>query len=307
MRIERMLLLAWRIGAAATMMSLACSSGSMKGGAGGGGGNGASGGSDTGAAGGGHPGSDGGAVGGTAGGGAAGHPGGGGVVAGAGGGGAAGHPGGGGGGVAGLGGGAGAGHPGGDGGSAAGGGSGGTAGADGGLTPSPLAFPGCLSDLLSACPVATPCVSSRNDGGLSSDGGLSLTSNVCFAAAADAGAGARATIASMLSTGYPNGDCTFTSVTVWKPDGSLCYTFEEHDPIAYDCSRALWTWMDPTGRIVATGTRDTGYHSKGQITCSWDDGATTCTGNTCCGVSDYGSPACPDGVNFLRCSAGTCP
>jgi hypothetical protein len=265
MRLDRMPLLAWRIGAAATMMSLACSSGSMKGGAGGGGGKGATGGSDTGAAGGGHPGSDGGTVGGAGGVGAAGHP--------AGGVGAAGHPAGGGGGVAGLGGGAGAGHPGGDGGSAAGGGSGGTAGADGGLIPSPLEFPGCLSDLLSAC-----------------------------------SAGARATITSMLSTGYPNGDCgNFTVVTVWKPDGSLCYTFEEHDPIAYDCSRALWTWKDPTGRIVATGTHDTGYRSKGQITCAWDDAATTCTGATCCGVSEYGSPACPDGVNVLRCSAGTCP
>jgi hypothetical protein len=197
-----------------------------------------------------------------------------------------------------------------NGGAVAGAGDRGTAGGGGGIDASPLTLPGCLSDLLSACQLVTPCVSSTNAAGDISD--------VCFAAAVDSGVGARATFTQIPSTAG-NSDCGahFSSVTVSKADGSPCYSFEQHEPLQYDCSRLTWTWKDPTGRVVATGSVDrtvptsSGYETMGRITCAGGGASATCTepysGDDCCALSPYGSPACPDGVNVASCSAGTCP
>ena len=188
---------------------------------------------------------------------------------------------------------------------------GGQSGGDGGISASPLTLPGCLSDLLSACPLATPCVHSTSDAG-------ELT-NYCFAApATDASAGAHATVTSMLNVGG-NGDCGahFTLATVAKADGSPCYSFELHEPVENDCTAHTWIWKDASGQIVATGIVQRGvyvgqpaYTNIAGITCAAGGAQTSCkdpTSGVCCGVSVLGSVECPDGVNVPACTAGVCP
>ena len=188
----------------------------------------------------------------------------------------------------------------------------GQSGGDGGLQGSPLTLPGCLSDLLSACPLATPCVYSTDDAG--------DISNYCFAAAAtDAGGGARATVISVLNLNGGNGDCGahFTLATVVKADGSPCYTFENHEPVESDCTQHTWIWKDASGQTVATGTWQRGvyvgqpaYANIVGITCAVGGAQTSCKDpppGSCCEVSSFGSAACPDGVNVTACAAGACP
>ncbi len=191
-------------------------------------------------------------------------------------------------------------------------GGGGQGGGNGGVDANPLTLPGCLSDLLSACPLATPCFYSANDAG--------DFSNVCFAAGAtDPDGGARATVMSVLNPNGGNGDCGahFTQVTVAKADGSPCYSFEIHEPVELDCTQHTWIWKDASGQIVATGGVKNGAiagvafnETQAAIMCAVGGDQTSCDGligASCCGVSPYGSLSCPDGVTVSACSPGACP
>ena len=174
-----------------------------------------------------------------------------------------------------------------------------------------LTLPGCVSQLLSACPPVAPCAYSVGDGGAAS---------VCFAVGADGGTGtdggARATFTSVSPSLSIGGG---SIVTVTKADGSPCYSFEYLTPTQYDDMVRTWTWKDATGRLVASGTLSLTpgpaageYSNVGVITCADGGAKTSCsyvlsTPMRCCDVSSYGAAACPDGVNFsATCVVGDC-
>jgi hypothetical protein len=170
-------------------------------------------------------------------------------------------------------------------------GSGGAAGTDG--IP---ATPGCLAPFAAACPIAGACtwggggVVAGDDYRYCFASGTQLTRHLTAACGSDP------PVASEMNT-----------VTVRKPDGSICYSLEWTCACQFECE-GMVIWKDPAGKVVATGTTSVAGKS---ITC-------TASGETasvpCASPSEPGCNAWPSSVlvyGYLNlpqsCDPGTCP
>jgi hypothetical protein len=81
---------------------------------------------------------------------------------------------------------------------------------------------------------------------------------------------------------------------VFKPDGSLCYTNEVVQGLI--CEGETFSWKDPSGRMIATGSR---YWAGTMLQCTTGGETATCTDIAQC---DLGSVWAD-----VKCQSDGCP
>ena len=155
-----------------------------------------------------------------------------------------------------------------------------------------LALPGCLKDLLAACAPQGTCVATPAD---------AAGSAFCFAS------GVRVTLTYRPISTLCN-DSSVDVVTVSKPDGTPCYSYETYIDQGLGCEHSTHTWKDAAGNVVATGRRSLVFGNSVGITCMASGERTACEGrDDCCNVSQFGGATCAVGVPPVACTQGSCP
>lgn len=140
-----------------------------------------------------------------------------------------------------------------------------------------IPVPGCLAQLFAACQRVGDCRSSSDP--------IPAPTSGCYENGV-----------TFQSGGYPScGPAASRRTSVYKSDGTLCYTLDITAGTL--CESSSGTWSDATGTVIATHQEDLilGY----RLTCS---GGTTTT----CRYSDscsWGSGQ----VLIAQCTTGTCP
>lgn len=159
---------------------------------------------------------------------------------------------------------------------AGGGGTGDQAGGGGtGGVPIPhVELPACVKDLIAACPTSGTCSTPKVQ-----NTGVPIP--YCFANGVHA-------VSTNLATPASDG------MQVSKPDGSLCYTYEQVS------GTGAHTWKDAAGNVVATATvtTDSRQYVHVEVACTIGGETTVCDGgfirsNTCC-IADFGQVVSPN-------------
>ncbi|HET6283621.1 MAG TPA: hypothetical protein VFH73_21885 [Polyangia bacterium] len=100
-----------------------------------------------------------------------------------------------------------------------------------------IQVPSCLRTLFAACLTDGVCHSNTTDGG-------GPPTRYCFANGVQA---------DYMRIGACEGNGRVV-LEVRKPDGALCYTNEV--AVGVICESQTFTWKDPSGRVIATGSSD---------------------------------------------------
>jgi hypothetical protein len=136
-----------------------------------------------------------------------------------------------------------------------------------------------------ACGTNVECHAGRTDGG--------ITDRYCYVS------GARAVYTQMEA-------CTSVGrsvVTVTKPDGSPCFTYEISDVFPGSaCENGNEVWRNAAGETVATGTFSYGIGPHVSIVCTVSGETMSCDPNTC--------PSPSGGIQTIGntdCTPGDCP
>lgn len=173
------------------------------------------------------------------------------------------------------------------GGAAGGAGGGGRGGAGGtgaaGATAGLMQPPPCLRDLFAACPTEGACQARKTDGG--------IPEQQCFASGVK-----------VLYSG--NQSCSeqiaMSLVQVRRADGAPCYTLEVSlSPRAQACEQSQYTWRNPAGHIVATGSTSAGMGLMLNVQCATTGASMSCSGAGC--------PPSWFPVTASNCVPGSCP
>jgi len=136
----------------------------------------------------------------------------------------------------------------------------GTGGEDDSVEAALLQLPSCVRNLLRSCGTQGQC---RVQPG---------TQRYCY----DSGARAEYTLNSLCADGGRR------EVRVTKPDGSLCFTFEEVSfGFGQLCENGQYTWRDATGTVIATGGFHTGVGPPITIECAIVDDRARCDTGDC--------------------------
>jgi hypothetical protein len=132
----------------------------------------------------------------------------------------------------------------------------------------------CIGALVGSCGTETACQAASDTSG--------KTRNVCFAS------GARAVTETIIED-----DCYRTTQTrVFRPDGSLCYTFKDQSDCLHGYEQETYSWLDPSGKLVASGN----WNWDGtNIMCLNSFGACMSDERTSCAVTTAAFPSCPVG------------
>jgi hypothetical protein len=161
------------------------------------------------------------------------------------------------------------------------GGSSGSSGSSGSTDAAPglVQLPSCLRDLYAGCPATGACQAQKTDAG--------APERICFTSGVK-----------ILYSGEQG--CTdrgaMTLVQVRKASAAPCYTLEiAVSPRASGCEQSMYTWRNPLGHIVASGTLQGAMLS---VQCATDGAQFSCMGSGC--PPEWFPQALP------ACTAGTC-